>query len=157
MSTPNRAFRPDALDWMAFGFGAGLAPRAPGTVGTLVAVPLYWFLRDLSPWLYAATVLLFFVFGVWACGRTARRLGDPDPGSIVWDEIVGFLVTMFMAPAGWPYVLLGFALFRFFDIAKPFPVAQTQNLPGGYGIVVDDVIAGVYAALILQGVAWLMH
>lgn len=146
----------DAELWLAAGFGAGFVPRAPGTVGSLVALPIYGLLHLLSPAAYGLAVLAMFAFGVWICGRVARRLGDPDPGLIVWDEIVGMLVTLFMAPAGIAYVALGFALFRFFDIVKPFPVAQSQALPGGFGVVVDDVLAGVYSALALQGVAWIL-
>lgn len=154
MSGTRTRFDPEL--WLAAGFGAGFAPRAPGTVGSLVALPIYALLRLLPPVGYLLAVAAMFVLGVWICGRVARRLGDPDPGLIVWDEIVGMQVALFMAPASIGYVVLGFALFRLFDIVKPFPIAQSQALPGGYGVVVDDVLAGIYAALVLQGVVWIL-
>lgn len=141
--------------WIALGFGAGLAPVAPGTVGTLAAIPLYLLLEPLPAIAYAALVSVLFLLGVWACGKTARDFNDPDPSAVVWDEVVGFLITMFMAPAGWVYVVIGFVLFRVFDILKPFPINALQSAPGGWGILLDDVLAGVYAALLLRGIAWL--
>jgi len=104
---------------------------------------------------YSAIVVVLFVFGIWICEVTARELGVPDHPAIVWDEIVGFQVTMFMAPPGWGYLLLGFGLFRLFDIVKPYPIRRLEKLPGGWGIMADDVLAGIYAMVILQGTAWL--
>ena len=141
---------------LAFGFGTGLLPRAPGTFGTLIGVPVYWLIGNLAPVWYGMIVLILFIAGIRLCEITARELAVPDHPAIVWDEIVGFQVTMFMAPPGWEYLLLGFSLFRLFDIVKPYPIRHLEKLPGGWGIMADDVLAGVYAMLVLQGAAaWL--
>lgn len=141
--------RPDAI--FACGFGTGAAPYAPGTFGTLVGLPFYWFMQDLGLIWYLLVCGLLFVFGVWICGRTARALGVHDHGGIVWDEIVGYLITMIMAPAGWVWWLTGFLLFRIFDILKPWPIkVLDQRVGGGFGIMIDDVLAGVFAAISLQ-------
>lgn len=141
--------------WVACGFGAGLAPFAPGTVGTLAALPLYWLMQPLSATWYVALTLAIAGFGVWVTGRTARDLGVHDHGGIVFDEIAGYLVAMAFAPAGWVYMLAGFGLFRLFDIVKPFPLRRLERLPGGLGIMADDLGAGVYAAVTLQVGVWL--
>jgi len=142
---------------LALGFGAGLAPRAPGTAGTLVAVPLYLALEPLPPAWYLTIVAALFLLGVWVCGRTARELGVGDPGAIVWDEIVGYLATMAMAPHGWFWIAAGFALFRIFDIFKPWPVSVAdRDLHGGLGIMLDDLLAAGYAWVGLQGLAYLL-
>lgn len=142
------------VHFLAFGFGSGLAPKAPGTFGTLAAIPLYLLLVQLPLWGYVLAVLAVTLAGVWICGESSRQLGVHDHSGIVWDEFAGFLVTMTAAPQGWVWVVLGFALFRLFDIWKPFPVRfADRNVHGGLGIVLDDVLAGVYAGLVLQGVA----
>lgn len=144
------------VHFLAFGFGSGLAPKAPGTFGTLAAIPLYLLLVQLPLWGYVLAVLAITLAGVWICGESSRQLGVHDHGGIVWDEFAGFLVTMTAAPQGWVWVVLGFALFRLFDIWKPFPVRfADRNVHGGLGIVLDDVLAGVYAGLVLQGIAHL--
>ena len=140
---------------LALGFGSGAAPKAPGTCGTLVAVLIYWPLSQLSPEHYLLMLLVTSVMGIYICGQTAKDLGVHDHGSIVWDEFVGFWITMFAAPVGWVWVVVGFVLFRFFDIIKPWPISWTdKNITGGFGIMLDDVIAGVMAAGVLQGIAW---
>lgn len=140
---------------LAFGFGSGAAPKAPGTWGTLVAVLIYWPLSQLSPEHYLLMLLVTSVMGIYICGQTARDLGVHDHGSIVWDEFVGFWITMFAAPVGWVWVVVGFVLFRFFDIIKPWPISWIdKKITGGFGIMLDDVIAGVMAAVVLQGIAW---
>lgn len=137
---------------LAFGFGSGLAPKAPGTFGTLAAVPLYLLLQMLAPNYYAAFVAASIVLGIYLCGRTAQDLRVHDHPGIVWDEFVGFWITMFLAPAGWLWVLLGFALFRLFDILKPWPISYLdRRLKGGTGIMLDDIVAGLFAWLVLQG------
>ena len=149
LTNPNHFF--------AFGFGSGLAPRAPGTVGTLVAIPIFWVIQDLSWPLYVSWLLVTFVLGVVWCGRSSRALGVHDHGGIVWDEMVGYWLTMFFAPAGWQWMLLGFILFRFFDILKPWPIgAVDRRVHGGFGIMIDDVLAGVYAWISLQALAWFL-
>ena len=140
---------------LALGFGSGAAPKAPGTWGTLAAVLIYWPLSQLSPDHYLLMLLVTSVMGIYICGQTARDLGVHDHGSIVWDEFVGFWITMFAAPVGWVWVVVGFVLFRFFDIIKPWPISWIdKKVTGGFGIMLDDVIAGVMAALVLQGIAW---
>jgi len=140
---------------LAFGFGSGAAPKAPGTWGTLAAVLIYWPLSQLSPEHYLLMLLVTSVMGIYICGQTARDLGVHDHGSIVWDEFVGFWITMFAAPVGCVWVVVGFVLFRFFDIIKPWPISWIdKKITGGFGIMLDDVIAGVMAAVVLQGIAW---
>lgn len=136
---------------LAFGFGAGAASRAPGTVGTLMAVPLYVAMAALPAAWYAAIVAALFVIGIWVCAHTEHRLGTHDHPGIVWDEIVGYLVTMFLAPVGWVSVLGGFLLFRLFDIWKPFPIRVLERrIRGGLGTMLDDVLAGLYGFAALQ-------
>jgi len=137
---------------LAFGLGAGKFPRAPGTAGTLLAVPLYYFfLMPLPLWDYLLAVIGLFVLGVALCHVTARNLGVHDHPGIVFDEIVGFLVTMAAAPVGWVWLVFGFALFRLFDIWKPWPIrAIDRRVGGGLGIMLDDVQAGIYAWLVIQ-------
>ena len=140
---------------LAFGFGSGAAPKAPGTWGTLAAVLIYWPLSQLSPEHYLLMLLVTSVMGIYICGQTAKDLGVHDHGSIVWDEFVGFWITMFAAPVGWVWVVVGFVLFRFFDIIKPWPISWIdKKITGGFGIMLDDVIAGVMAAAVLKGIAW---
>lgn len=136
---------------LAFGFGAGLAPVAPGTVGTLVAVPVWWLLAQLSITVYCVIVVGMGLAGIWICGKTARDLNTPDHPGIVWDEIIGYLITMFMAPVSAVWMVIGFLLFRLFDIWKPFPIRWLERrVPGGLGIVLDDVMAGLYAFAVMQ-------
>lgn len=136
---------------IAVGFGSGLAPKAPGTFGTLAAIPVYLALAGLHQALYAAVVLLFLGLGVPACGRCGRVLGKADHSAIVWDEVVGFLITMWGVAVSWQSLLLGFVLFRFFDIVKPWPIRVIdRRTRGGWGVMLDDVAAGVLAALILH-------
>ena len=142
------------LHFFAFGFGSGILPWAPGTFGTLVAVPLYMLLQPLPLWSYLLVWLVGFVAGVWLCGRTSRDLGVHDHGGIVWDEIIGFLLTMALAPPGWLWILLGFVLFRLFDILKPWPIHSIdRQLKGGLGIMLDDQLAALYALLVMLLIA----
>ncbi|WP_428605885.1 phosphatidylglycerophosphatase A family protein [Sedimenticola sp.] len=136
---------------LAFGLGSGAAPKAPGTFGTLAAVPLYLLLQPLANLPYLALLVLLFLLGIWLCGRTSRDLGVHDHGGIVWDEWVGFLITMWMAPQGWQWLLAGFCVFRFFDILKPWPIGLLdRKVSGGLGIMLDDVLAGVYGFVLIQ-------
>lgn len=145
-----------AVKWAAAGFGLGYAPLAPGTVGTLAGIPLYLLLRDLSPPAYGTVVLGLFFAGIWCCQVAERHFGRHDHPSIVWDEIVGYLIAMFHAPFGWEWIVTGFALFRLFDIWKPFPIRRLERLGGGFGVMADDALAGVYALVVMQAVAWLI-
>lgn len=139
--------------FVAFGFGAGTARFAPGTAGTLVAIPLYLLLQPLSLPVYLAVTAALFVFGVWLCDGTARDLAVHDHPGVVWDEIVGYLITMAAAPSGWAWVVSGFLLFRVFDMLKPWPVSWAdRRVGGGLGIMLDDLLAGIYAALALLAI-----
>jgi phosphatidylglycerophosphatase A len=141
--------------FMAFGFGAGKIPAAPGTFGTLIGIPVYLLLQPLSLLMYAVAVLALFGLGIWLCHVTEKDLGVHDHPGIVWDEIVGYLITMFMAPNGWVWIVLGFALFRLFDIWKPFPIRQIERrIQGGLGNMLDDALAGFYSLAVLQGVVY---
>jgi len=150
---------------IAFGFGSGLAPKAPGTVGTLLGLPLFWLVAAAAPDLPNRIILLVaaFLFGVWACARTGRALGVADHGGIVWDEIVAFaLVLMFIpaqpfTPAGGLWIALAFALFRLFDILKPWPISLADaRLKNGFGVMFDDLLAAGYAIAALKGLQWLV-
>jgi phosphatidylglycerophosphatase A len=146
----------DPVHFLAFGFGAGLAPRAPGTFGTAVGVLIGLGLAPLSLSLRAWVVLAVCLAGVWICGESARRLGEHDHPGIVWDEIAGYLLTMLAAPPGWPWIVAGFCLFRLFDIWKPWPIRDLDHgLSGGSGIMLDDLVAGVYAAAVLLSARFL--
>lgn len=137
---------------LAFGFGAGLSPKAPGTVGTLVAVPIYCLLAaNLSLPVYAIVTILFIVAGCWICGKTARDLGVHDHGGIVWDEIAGFMCALLGLPLHWINVVLAFALFRLFDIWKPWPISWLdRRVKGGVGIMLDDVAAGLLSCVCIH-------
>ncbi len=136
--------------FLAYGFGAGLAPKAPGTFGTLVALPIYWLMQNWSLTAYIVLVLVMFIAGIWLCQKASDWLKQDDASGIVWDEIVGYLVAMTFAPSGWQWMLVGFVLFRFFDIVKPWPVSLAdRKLHGGLGVMLDDVVAGLYAAIFL--------
>jgi len=139
---------------MAFGFGSGLAPKAPGTFGTLVAVPLFWWLADFHWAVLVSCIIVMTAVGVFLCGETARALHKHDHPGIVWDEIVGYLIAMLPLAKDWRAVVIGFILFRFFDIVKPFPIGLAdRHVKGGLGIMLDDIIAGLMAALV-GGLLW---
>jgi len=139
--------------FLGLGFGSGLAPVAPGTFGTLAAIPVYLLMQNLSLMVYLTLTFIAFVVGIWICQQSADWLGKEDPSAVVWDEIVGYLITMIAAPTGWGWIVLGFVLFRFFDILKPWPISLAdREIHGGLGIMLDDVIAGVFAAIILQSI-----
>ena len=145
------------VHFLAFGFGSGKLPVAPGTFGTLVGIPVYLLLQPLDTYIYVSVVAALFGVGVWLCHVTEQDLGVHDHPGIVWDEIVGYLITMFMAPAGWVWVVAGFLLFRLFDIWKPFPIRQVERrIRGGFGNMLDDLLAAVYAWVVLQAVVRLV-
>lgn len=146
------------IHMLAFGLGSGLAPKAPGTFGTLAALPIYWWLlADLAPWVFALITLLTFVLGVYICEKTSQDLGVHDHGGIVIDEWVGMWITLFLLPKSLFWLALAFVLFRFFDIIKPWPIKWLdQHVKGGFGIMIDDVLAGVMAWLVLQGILLLL-
>ncbi|MCV6591037.1 MAG: phosphatidylglycerophosphatase A [Marinobacterium sp.] len=143
------------VHFLAFGLGSGASPWAPGTVGTLAAViPWFWF-ATLSLPLYLLMLVVTTLVGIWLCERTSKDLGVHDHSGIVWDEFVGFWITMLAAPAGLTWVVIGFVLFRFFDVLKPWPIRWADtHIHGGFGIMLDDVLAGIMAFLSLQALAW---
>ncbi len=143
------------LHQLAFGFGSGLAPKAPGTFGTLMGVFFYLWLQYLPWFSYLLVVLVAFLLGIEICSRVSRDLGVKDHPGIVWDEMVGYWVTMLVAPAGIGWMLLGFILFRIFDIFKPWPIGWAdRRVSGGLGIMLDDLFAGVIAAVGVAVAAW---
>lgn len=137
--------------FLSFGFGAGLFPRSPGTAGTLVAFPMYWYLAPrLTDALFILVLIWAFAFGVWVCDKTGKALGVSDYGGIVWDEIVAFVLVLFFTPEGLAWQLLAFLLFRFFDIVKPQPIRHfDQTWHGGLGVMFDDILAAGYTLLCL--------
>ena len=139
---------------LATGFGSGLSPIIPGTMGTLDAIPLYFLLVLLPLPLYLLAILIAAIIGITICQRTSDDMKVHDHGSIVWDEFVGFWITMAVAPhATWKWVLTGFILFRFFDMLKPWPISWLdKKVKGGFGIMIDDVLAGFIAMIILWGI-----
>ncbi len=144
--------------WIASGFGSGLAPVASGTAGSLAALLPWLLLRELPWWGYAASILLAFALGVWAANAVIRALGEEDPGVVVWDEFIGLWIALFAVPPGWMWVVAGFALFRLFDIWKPWPVRWAdRRVKGGFGTMLDDALAGLYALAVLQLLAWLLR
>jgi phosphatidylglycerophosphatase A len=136
---------------IAFGFGAGLAPFAPGTFGTLLAWPIGWFLSGVLPApLLLALIGALFLLGVWACGVTGRRLGVHDHSGMVWDEVVAFLLVLAIVPRELAWQLGAFVAFRFFDIVKPPPIRWCERRwQGGFGVMFDDLVAAGYALLVL--------
>ena len=152
---PKQIFR-HPIHVLAFGFGSGLSPIAPGTAGTLATIPLYLLLSELDAVSYAAVLLILIAGSIYIAGRSAELLGVHDHSGIVIDEVCGYLLTMMLAPAGWQWLLLGFVLFRLFDILKPWPIrAMDKGIAGGFGIVLDDLMAGLYALICLQLISWI--
>jgi phosphatidylglycerophosphatase A len=144
-----RVFK-DPVLLLAFGLGSGLAPKAPGTFGTLAAVPIYILLSQFSQSIYIISLVIISFAGVWICGRASTRLGSHDHPGIVWDEFAGYLLTMLPASGSWASMIAGFALFRLFDIWKPWPVSLAdRKVGGGLGIMLDDLLAAIPAAISL--------
>jgi phosphatidylglycerophosphatase A len=135
---------------IAFGFGAGLAPFAPGTAGTALGWAIGWALGALHPAMFLSVVAVFFLVGLWACELTGRNLGVADHGAMVWDEVVAFLLVLSMVPHELAWQAAAFALFRFFDIAKPPPIRQLERrFGGGFGVMFDDIVAAAYTLFLL--------
>ena len=139
------------IQFLALGFGSGLAPKAPGTFGTLAAIPLFLLLAMLTPMYYLVAVIVMSIAGIYICGKAANDVGVHDHPAIVWDEFVGYFITMFMVPVSWQSVLVGFLLFRLFDILKPWPISYIdKKMSGGAGIMFDDILAGLFSLFIMQ-------
>jgi phosphatidylglycerophosphatase A len=154
-----RALLATPAGWLACGFGSGLAPVAQGTFGSLVALLPWLWLRQLSLPTYVVVLIVGFVIGVWACNIAGRALGVADHRSVVWDEFIGqwiallpLLIAACLPASGfaWWMLLAGFVLFRLFDVWKPWPISWLdRHLKGGMGVMVDDVVAGIFAAIVL--------
>jgi phosphatidylglycerophosphatase A len=139
------------ISLLATGFGVGYSPVAPGTLGTLLAIPVYYFLSAIPSPIYEITLIGFFFLSVWISENAEIFFGKKDDQRIVIDEMMGFLITMLWVPKTTHFIVIGFFLFRLFDILKPFPIRRLERgLKGGFGVVLDDVIAGVYANIILH-------
>jgi phosphatidylglycerophosphatase A len=145
------------IKFLATGFGAGYLPAAPGTAGSLVGVAFWWGLNQThNPWLRGLLLVLAVVLAVWCAGEASEIMRHPDPPSVVIDEIVAMPVALFGLGARWWHIVVGFAMFRLFDVWKPSPVREAQNFTGGIGIVLDDLLAAVYACTATHGVVWLV-
>jgi len=152
-----RTVMTDPVHILAFGFGTGLAPFAPGTFGSLPGILLFWLTMDYGLYVQVGVALTITLAGVWICGESARRIGVHDHGGIVWDEIVGMYVTLLAAPASLTGWILAFVLFRIMDIVKPWPIRDLDHsIGGGVGIMLDDLAAALYAAILLGLYGWLM-
>lgn len=136
---------------LSLGFGTGLAPKAPGTFGTLVGIPAVLLFAPLGVDAYIGVVLAFALLGIFLCGETGKVLKQHDAPAIVWDEIVGYMIAMIAIPLAWQTLLLAFVLFRFFDILKPWPIrAADKHMKGGLGVMVDDILAGLFTLAIMH-------
>jgi phosphatidylglycerophosphatase A len=156
---PTAAFmREHRAHWIALGFGTGLSRFAPGTVGTMLAFPIYWLASwFVPPWVVLATLPFLFALGVWACEITGRNLGIHDHSGMNFDEIVATLLILVFTPAGWGWQLLAFFAFRFFDVVKPPPVRHyDQSVKGGFGVMLDDILAAGYTLLTLALVKYFL-
>ena len=139
------------MQFLAFGFGSGLSPWAPGTAGTLVAVPLFLLVADWSLPMFTAFIVVTALLGIWFCDAASRELGVHDHPGIVWDEFVGYWITMWALPVTWTWIVAGFVVFRIFDILKPWPIGPLdKKVKGGFGIMIDDIVAGVLACATLH-------
>lgn len=142
--------REGAAKLIATFFYVGLIPVAPGTFGTLAAIPLFWIISGLPIYIYLLITVVVIGVSVWAAAETEKIYARRDPGQIVADEVAGYLVTMILIPPTATYIVVGFFLFRILDILKPPPVRRLEKLPRGWGIVIDDVAAGVYACVLMH-------
>lgn len=142
--------------FLSLGFGSGLAPFAPGTFGTIVGFPLFYLLQPFTLGIQLAIITLSFFIGIWCCDLTGKAIGVSDHGSIVWDEIAAMLLVLAFTPATPIYWLIAFALFRLFDIWKPFPIRQIDaKVKGGLGVMLDDLLAAIFTIIVIQGALWI--
>ncbi|HSI38058.1 MAG TPA: phosphatidylglycerophosphatase A [Methylotenera sp.] len=142
--------------FFALGFGSGLSPKAPGTAGTVVALPLAWLISTLPLYTQLLIIASLFVAGIFICSITNKNLGVADHGSIVWDEIVAMMLVLTFTPLFWAWWLTAFLLFRLFDIWKPYPIRQLDaKLKNGFGVMFDDLLAAVYAIISLKVLLWM--
>ncbi|HEX7816366.1 phosphatidylglycerophosphatase A [Dyella sp.] len=159
-SEQRRTLLESPAGWLACGLGSGLAPVAQGTFGSLAALIPWWWLHRLGVPAYVAMLCIGFVIGVWACEIAGRRLRVDDHRSLVWDEFIGqwiALLPLQWLPFSWPMLAAGFVLFRLFDVSKPWPIGWVdRRVKGGFGVMIDDVIAGVFAAIVLALLGYLL-
>lgn len=155
MSQPNtKLLFAHPAHFFGLGFGSGLAPKAPGTFGTLVAFPLFWLISSYNLNVKLAIIATLFIVGIYVCDKTGKALGVADHGAIVWDEIVAMLLVLCFTPMHYFWYLLAFALFRLFDIWKPYPICiMDAKLKNGFGVMFDDVLAAIYAIFVLKLIA----
>lgn len=144
------------IHFLSLGLGSGLSPKAPGTAGTVLALLIYVVaLQHLSLLHFALVILVSCLLGIYLCGATAKALGVHDHAAIVWDEFAGFWIAAYALSEGWLWLLLAFALFRLFDIVKPWPISLLdKHVKGGFGIMIDDIVAGLFALIILQAITF---
>lgn len=143
--------------FIAFGFGSGTIPFAPGTFGTLMAIPFYLALRNLPNGLYLVALLLITLGSIWICSKVSKELGVQDHQGMCLDEFIGYFVTMYAAPHGIKWIFIGFVLFRLFDIWKPQPVRLIdEKIHGGTGMILDDIAAGIYAFIFMRILSWMI-
>lgn len=155
INKPPKGFLKNPIHFLALGFGSGLSPIMPGTCGTIAAIPIYLMICYLPTTYYLTIFIIMTIAGFWLCGVTSKHLKTYDHPSIVWDEIVGYLLTMFAIPVAWNWIIIGFVLFRVFDIWKPWPIGwMDKHIRNGIGIVVDDLMAAIYAWILLQFIVW---
>jgi phosphatidylglycerophosphatase A len=142
--------------WIATFLGVGKMPFAPGTWASLVAAPIFYPLIE-YPVAHAGILVAVYFLGVYACTQYAKNLGEVDPSSAVIDEVLGMGIAMLAIPKQWPFVVMALVLFRVFDIWKPYPIRRIEKLPGGWGIMTDDLVAGIYARVWIQIGIWGVH
>ncbi|MCC5879740.1 MAG: phosphatidylglycerophosphatase A [Idiomarina sp.] len=148
------------LHFLSLGFGSGLAPKAPGTFGTLAAIPVVILAACLGTMGFIIATVIVSVVGIYLCGYTAKAMGEHDHPAIVWDEIAGYMVAMIAVPLSWQTLLVAFILFRIFDIIKPWPIRYLdKRVHGGFGIMIDDILAGLASLAIIHlllSLGWLL-
>ena len=156
MSKPNLKFLlSHPAHFFGLGFGSGLAPKAPGTFGTLVGLPLFWLISGYTFNTQIIIIAALFIAGIYFCGATGKALGVSDHGGIVWDEIVAIMLVLAFTPTHWIWCLVAFGLFRLFDIWKPYPICYADaKLKNGFGVMFDDLLAAIYAILIIRFIIW---
>ena len=145
------------LHFLSLGFGSGLAKVAPGTLGTLVGLPLFWLMASYSMSMQLLVIAMLFIMGIYFCEFTGKAIGVIDHGSIVWDEIVAIMLVLTFTPHQWQWWLVAFVLFRLFDIWKPYPIRQLEaKFKNGFGVMFDDLLAAIYAIICLQLIIWIV-
>ena len=156
MNKPNLKFLlSHPAHFFGLGFGSGLAQKAPGTFGTLVGLPLFWLISGYTFNTQIIIIAALFIAGIYFCGATGKALGVADHGGIVWDEIVAMMLVLAFTPTHWIWWLVAFGLFRLFDIWKPYPICYTDaKLKNGFGVMFDDLLAAIYAILIIRFIIW---